>query len=110
MRAGWFSAYDARHFFPFLPVDFALGIATYFVWPGEPGFHYLAALPVLLAVGREPSLRRPASIYELYAKPAMIFCMCLICSAGCAVRRKFPMRAKLRVGFRRVGFRRVALI
>ena len=32
---------DARHFFPFLPVAFALGIAIYFVWPSEPGF-YLA--------------------------------------------------------------------
>jgi hypothetical protein len=40
---------DARHFFPFLPVAFALGIAIYFVWPSEPGFYYLAVLPILLA-------------------------------------------------------------
>ena len=26
---------DARHFFPFLPVAFGLGIAIYFVWPSE---------------------------------------------------------------------------
>lgn len=84
MRAGRFSVDDARHFFPFLPVAFALGIATYFVWPSEPGLHYLAALPVLLAVGRVPSLRAPAGIYELYVKSAMIFCMCLICGAGWA--------------------------
>ena len=30
---------DARHFFPFLPVAFGLGIAIYFVWPSEPGFY-----------------------------------------------------------------------
>ena len=84
MRAGRFSVDDARHFFPFLPVAFALGIATYFVWPSEPGLHYLAALPVLLAVGRVPSLRAPAGIYELYVKSALIFCMCLICGAGWA--------------------------
>ena len=39
---------DARHFFPFLPVAFALGIAIYFVWPSEPGFYYLAVQPILL--------------------------------------------------------------
>lgn len=82
MRAGRFSVDDARHFFPFLPVAFALGIATYFVWPSESGLHYLAALPVLLAVGRAPSLSAPAGVYELYVKSAMIFCMCLICGAG----------------------------
>mgnify|MGYP001248089829 FL=1 len=27
--------HDARHFFPFLPVAFALGIAIYFVWPQQ---------------------------------------------------------------------------
>ena len=82
MRAGRFSVDDARHFFPFLPVAFALGIATYFVWLSEPGLHYLAALPVLLALGRVPSLRAPAGIYELYVKSVMIFFMCLICGAG----------------------------
>jgi hypothetical protein len=35
-------------FFSVLPVAFALGIAIYFVWPSEPGFYYLAVLPILL--------------------------------------------------------------
>ena len=73
---------NTKHFFAFLPVTFAFGIATYFVWPSEPRLHYLAALPVLLAVGRVPSLRGPTGIYELYVKSAMIFCVCLICGAG----------------------------
>ena len=84
MRAGRFSVDDARHFFPFLPVAFELGIATYFVWPSEPSLHYLAALPVLLAFGRVQSLPAPGGIYELYVKSAMIFFMCLICGAGWA--------------------------
>ena len=59
---------DARHFFPFLPVAFALGIAVYFVWPSEPGFYYLAALPILFAVGRVPS---PHTGWQLW-------CLCQI--------------------------------
>ena len=93
MRAGLFLVDIARHFFSFLLASFALGIATYFVWPSEPGLHYLAALPVFLAVGRVTSLSALAGIFELYAKSAMIFCICLIRSTGCAGRRKFPVRA-----------------
>lgn len=45
MWAGRFSVI-ARHFFSFLLVAFAPGIATYFVWPSEPGLHYLGGIPV----------------------------------------------------------------
>ena len=70
---------DARHFFPFLPVAFGLGIAIYFVWPSEPGFYYLAILPILLAVWRAP-----AGNYDAYVKSGIIFCVCLMCGAGWA--------------------------
>jgi len=59
-----------------------LALRHIFVLPSEPALHHLAAPPVLLAVGRVPSLRAPAGIYELYTKSALIFCMCLICDAG----------------------------
>ena len=75
---------DARHFFPFLPVAFALGIAIYFVWPSEPGFYYLAVLPILLAVWRVPSLHTEAGNHNAYIKSGIIFGMCLICGAGWA--------------------------
>lgn len=75
---------DARHFFPFLPVAFALGIAIYFVWPSEPSFHYLAVLPILLAVWRVPSLHTEAGNYNAYINSGIIFGMCLICGAGWA--------------------------
>ena len=51
MRAARISVDIAKHFFPFQLVAFALGIATYFVWPSEPWFHYLAALPVIFSCG-----------------------------------------------------------
>ena len=75
---------DARHFFPFLPIAFALGIAIYFVWPSEPSFHYLAVLPILLAVRRVPSLHTEAGNYNAYINSGIIFGMCLICGAGWA--------------------------
>ena len=67
---------DARHFFPFLPVAFALGIAIYFVWPSEPGFYYLAVLPILLAVWRVPSLHTEAGNYNAYINSGIIFFLC----------------------------------
>lgn len=69
---------DARHFFPFLPIAFALGIAIYFVWPSEPSFHYLAVLPILLAVWRVPSLHTEAGNSNAYINSGIIFGMCLI--------------------------------
>lgn len=75
---------NTRHFFPFLPVAFAIGIAVYFVWPTQPGLHYLAALPILLAVERGANLFAPIGAYANYVRSGVIFCLCLICGTGWA--------------------------
>ena len=70
--------------FPVLPVAFALGIAIYFVWPSEPGFYYLAVLPILLAVWLVPSPHSKANNHSAYIKSGKVFGICLICGAGWA--------------------------
>ena len=60
---------DARHFFPFLPVAFGLGIAIYFVWPSEPGFYYLvwsAEREESGCVAPDPSCRWVASRFRMH--------------------------------------------
>ncbi|MEC7731636.1 MAG: hypothetical protein VX657_00225, partial [Pseudomonadota bacterium] len=47
-------------------------------WPSEPSFHYLAVLPILLAVWRVPSLHTEAGNYNAYINSGIIFGMCLI--------------------------------